>query len=168
MTASACFHWRRAPRCGASRRCAPRSTGRTPCSGTSGFPPAGSIQGRLDLDEAEAVCSAGRRARRRARLLARLVDKSLVAVETSTADAISAAGNVRQYALEKLGESREACDNVRTRHRDYYTSKAAELDAPSQIETTSSGSSGRNSSSPISARLSAGASRRAISSGRWN
>ena len=34
---------------------------------------------------------------------------------------------VRQYALEKLGESGEA-DTVRTRHRDYYTSMAALLD----------------------------------------
>ena len=36
---------------------------------------------------------------------------------------------VRQYALEKLGESGEA-DAVRTRHRDYYTSLAAAVDAP--------------------------------------
>jgi hypothetical protein len=36
---------------------------------------------------------------------------------------------VRQYALEKLGESGEA-DPVRARHRDYYTSLAALLDAP--------------------------------------
>ena len=36
---------------------------------------------------------------------------------------------VRQYALEKLGESGEA-DTVRTRHRDHYTAMAALLDAP--------------------------------------
>ncbi len=36
---------------------------------------------------------------------------------------------VRQYAQEKLGESGEA-DDVRSRHRDYYTSIAALLDAP--------------------------------------
>jgi len=36
---------------------------------------------------------------------------------------------VRQYALEKLGESGEA-DAVRTRHRDHYTAMAAVLDAP--------------------------------------
>src|SRR6202044_3754922 len=36
---------------------------------------------------------------------------------------------VRQYALEKLGESGEA-DAVRSRHRDYYASIAAGLDAP--------------------------------------
>ena len=36
---------------------------------------------------------------------------------------------VRQYALEKLGESGEA-DAVRARHRDHYTAMAAVLDAP--------------------------------------
>jgi len=36
---------------------------------------------------------------------------------------------VRQYALEKLGESGEA-DAVRTRHRDHYTTLAAAVDAP--------------------------------------
>ena len=36
---------------------------------------------------------------------------------------------MRQYALEKLGESGEA-DAVRARHRDYYTALAALLDAP--------------------------------------
>jgi DNA-binding CsgD family transcriptional regulator len=36
---------------------------------------------------------------------------------------------VRQYALEKLGESGEA-DAVRSRHRDYYTAMAAVFDAP--------------------------------------
>ena len=37
---------------------------------------------------------------------------------------------MRQYALEKLGESGEA-DAVRSRHRDHYTSVAALLDTPS-------------------------------------
>jgi DNA-binding CsgD family transcriptional regulator len=36
---------------------------------------------------------------------------------------------MRQYAMEKLGESGEA-DAVRTRHRDYYTALAALLDTP--------------------------------------
>jgi len=36
---------------------------------------------------------------------------------------------LRQYALEKLGESGEA-DTVRSRHRDHYTAMAAVLDAP--------------------------------------
>ena len=40
---------------------------------------------------------------------------------------------VRQYALEKLGESGEA-DAVRARHRDYYTTLAALLDALTQAD----------------------------------
>ena len=36
---------------------------------------------------------------------------------------------MRQYALEKLGESGQA-DAVRARHRDYYSSMAALLDTP--------------------------------------
>jgi len=38
---------------------------------------------------------------------------------------------VRQYALEKLGESNEA-DEVRTRHRDHYTALAVRLHAPAR------------------------------------
>jgi hypothetical protein len=38
---------------------------------------------------------------------------------------------VRQYALEKLGESGEA-DEVRGRHRDHYTAIGARLDAPAE------------------------------------
>jgi predicted ATPase/class 3 adenylate cyclase/DNA-binding CsgD family transcriptional regulator len=59
--------------------------------------------------------------------LSLLVDKSLV-----VADDISGTmryrllESVRQYALEKLGESGEA-DAVRDRHRDHYTDRAAEL-----------------------------------------
>ena len=40
---------------------------------------------------------------------------------------------MRQYALEKLGESGEA-DAVRSRHRDHYTSMAALLDAPARTD----------------------------------
>jgi DNA-binding CsgD family transcriptional regulator len=39
---------------------------------------------------------------------------------------------VRQYALEKLGESGEA-GGVGSSHRDYYTAMAAELDAPASV-----------------------------------
>jgi predicted ATPase len=42
---------------------------------------------------------------------------------------------VRQYALEKLGESGEAVA-VGGRHRDYYTAMAAELDAPPGVGHT--------------------------------
>ena len=40
---------------------------------------------------------------------------------------------VRQYALEKLGESGEA-DTVRTGHRDHYTAMAAPLDMPAHTD----------------------------------
>ncbi len=59
-----------------------------------------------------------------------LVDKSLVvADDTGGRMRYRLLETVRQYALEKLGESGEA-DAVRSRHRDYYTAMAAELDAP--------------------------------------
>ncbi|OBI04363.1 transcriptional regulator [Mycobacterium scrofulaceum] len=59
--------------------------------------------------------------------LSLLVDKSLVvAEETGAGMRYRLLETVRQYAQEKLGESGES-DEVRTRHRDYYTAKAAEL-----------------------------------------
>ena len=59
-----------------------------------------------------------------------LVDKSLLNAETSGGRTrYRLLETVRQYALEKLGESGEA-DVVGGRHRDYFTSLAAELDAP--------------------------------------
>jgi DNA-binding CsgD family transcriptional regulator len=63
-------------------------------------------------------------------LLTLLVDKSLVVAENSGGRTrYRSLETVRQYALEKLGESGEA-DAARARHRDYYTSLAALLDAP--------------------------------------
>jgi DNA-binding CsgD family transcriptional regulator len=62
--------------------------------------------------------------------LSLLVDKSLVVADASGGRTrYRLLETVRQYALEKLGESGEA-DAVRTRHRDYFTSMAALLDAP--------------------------------------
>jgi predicted ATPase/class 3 adenylate cyclase/DNA-binding CsgD family transcriptional regulator len=59
-----------------------------------------------------------------------LVDKSLVvADDTGGRMRYRLLETMRQYALEKLGESGEA-DAVRARHRDYYTAMAALLDAP--------------------------------------
>ena len=59
-----------------------------------------------------------------------LVDKSLVVADDSGGRTrYRLLETVRQYALEKLGESGEA-DSVRSRHRDYYTALAALLDAP--------------------------------------
>ena len=59
-----------------------------------------------------------------------LVDKSLVVADDSGGRTrYRLLETVRQYALEKLGESGEA-DAVRARHRDHYTALAALLDAP--------------------------------------
>jgi predicted ATPase/class 3 adenylate cyclase/DNA-binding CsgD family transcriptional regulator len=61
-----------------------------------------------------------------------LVDKSLVLADgTGGRMRYRLLETMRQYALEKLGESGEA-DTVRTRHRDHYTSMATLLDAPGQ------------------------------------
>ncbi|MGZ8748729.1 MAG: ATP-binding protein, partial [Mycobacterium sp.] len=63
--------------------------------------------------------------------LSLLVDKSLVVVESlAEPTRYRMLETVRQYALEKLGESGEA-DIVRTRHRDYFAAQAALLDTPS-------------------------------------
>jgi predicted ATPase/class 3 adenylate cyclase/DNA-binding CsgD family transcriptional regulator len=63
-------------------------------------------------------------------LLTLLVDKSLVtAGESQGRTRYRLLETVRQYALEKLGESGEA-DAVRSRHCDHYTAIAAVLDAP--------------------------------------
>lgn len=60
-----------------------------------------------------------------------LVDKSLVVAENARGRTrYRMLEMVRQYALEKLGESGEA-DDVRGRHRDHYTALAAILDNPS-------------------------------------
>jgi predicted ATPase/class 3 adenylate cyclase/DNA-binding CsgD family transcriptional regulator len=59
-----------------------------------------------------------------------LVDKSLVvADDTGGRMRYRLLETVRQYALEKLGESGDA-DAVRARHRDHYTAIAGHLDAP--------------------------------------
>ena len=59
-----------------------------------------------------------------------LVDKSLVVAEDSRhGTRYRLLETVRQYAQEKLHESREGND-VRIRHRDHYTAMAALLDAP--------------------------------------
>ena len=86
--------------------------------------------GGFDLEAAQVVAGGGELERYQVLdQLTLLVDKSLV-----VADAIGGATRyrlletVRQYALEKLGESGEA-DGVRSRHRDHYTALAALLDA---------------------------------------
>jgi predicted ATPase/class 3 adenylate cyclase/DNA-binding CsgD family transcriptional regulator len=87
--------------------------------------------GGFDLDAAQAI--GGDAEVQRYQILdqlALLVDKSLVAAEnTRGRTRYRLLETVRQYALERLGESGEA-EVVRTRHRDYYTDMAAALENP--------------------------------------
>ncbi len=87
--------------------------------------------GGFDLDAAQTVAGSG--AVQRYQVLDQLtllVDKSLVVTDESAGRTrYRLLETVRQYALEKLGESGEA-DSVRSRHRDHYTGLAGRLDAP--------------------------------------
>jgi predicted ATPase/class 3 adenylate cyclase/DNA-binding CsgD family transcriptional regulator len=87
--------------------------------------------GGFDFDAAQTVASGGEVERFQVLdLLTLLVDKSLVVADDSRGRTrYRLLETVRQYALEKLGESGEA-DAVRARHRDHYTAMAAVLDAP--------------------------------------
>ena len=82
--------------------------------------------GGFDLDAAQAVAGGGEVERFQVLdQLTLLVDKSLVVADDSGGRTrYRLLETVRQYALEKLGESGEA-DAVRARHRDYYTALAA-------------------------------------------
>ena len=91
--------------------------------------------GGFDLDAAQAV-GGGVDMQRYQVLdqLALLVDKSLVVADnTGGRTRYRLLETVRQYALEKLGESGEA-DAVRSRHRDHYTGLAAVLDTPARTD----------------------------------
>jgi predicted ATPase/class 3 adenylate cyclase/DNA-binding CsgD family transcriptional regulator len=85
----------------------------------------------FDLDAAQTVAGGGDVQRYQVLdQLTLLVDKSLVVADDSRGRTrYRLLETVRQYALEKLGESGEA-DAVRSRHRDYYTALAAAVDAP--------------------------------------
>jgi predicted ATPase/class 3 adenylate cyclase/DNA-binding CsgD family transcriptional regulator len=89
------------------------------------------FMGGFDLSAARAV--AGGTEIERYQILDQLtllVDKSLVVADnTGGRMRYRLLETMRQYALEKLGESGEA-DIVRTRHRDHYTALAGQLDAP--------------------------------------
>ncbi|OBF85024.1 transcriptional regulator [Mycobacterium sp. 852002-51163_SCH5372311] len=91
--------------------------------------------GGFDLDAARAVAGADGVERYQVLdQLSLIVDKSLVVAEkTSGSTRYRLLETVRQYAQEKLGESGEA-DAMRSRHRDYYTSMAAVLDAPARSD----------------------------------
>src|SRR6202012_6206659 len=93
------------------------------------------FMGGFDLDGAQSVCGGGDVERYQVLdQLALLVDKSLVVADHSAARTrYRLLETVRQYALEKLGESGEA-DAVRARHRDHYTALAALLDAPGRTD----------------------------------
>jgi predicted ATPase/DNA-binding CsgD family transcriptional regulator len=90
------------------------------------------FMGGFDLDAAQDVCGGGVLSRHQILdQLTLLVDKSLVVAESATGRTrYRLLETIRQYAMEKLGESGEA-DAVRDSHRDHYTSMAAELDTPS-------------------------------------
>jgi len=90
--------------------------------------------GGFDLEAAEAVAGGGDVKRFQVLdILTLLVDKSLVVAEsTSGATRYRLLETVRQYALEKLGESGQA-DAARARHRDFYTALAAMLDTPAPV-----------------------------------
>src|SRR5271168_2429996 len=87
--------------------------------------------GGFDLDAARAAAGSGDVERYQTLdVLTLLVDKSLVVADDRAGRTrYRLLETVRQYALEKLGESGEA-DAVRARHRDHYTAMAAVLDAP--------------------------------------
>ena len=87
--------------------------------------------GGFDLAAAQAVAGGGEVERYQVLdQLTLLVDKSLVVADDAGGRTrYRLLETVRQYALEKLGESGEA-DAVRARHRDHYTALAAQLDAP--------------------------------------
>jgi predicted ATPase/class 3 adenylate cyclase/DNA-binding CsgD family transcriptional regulator len=83
--------------------------------------------GGFDAAAAEAVASGGEVGSHQiVDLLALLVDKSLVGADEGRYRMLE---TVRQYGLEKLGESGEA-DEVRTRHRDHYLDTVQVLNTP--------------------------------------
>ena len=91
------------------------------------------FMGGFDLDAAQAVGASSEVERYQLLdVLTLLFDKSLVVAEDSGgAMRYRLLETVRQYALEKLGESGEA-DDVRSRHCDHYTAGATMLDLQGQ------------------------------------
>jgi predicted ATPase/class 3 adenylate cyclase/DNA-binding NarL/FixJ family response regulator len=93
------------------------------------------FMGGLDIAAAQAVAGGGDIERHQViDLMALLVDKSLVTAEhTNGPTRYGLLETMRQYALEKLGESGDA-DVVRTRHRDHYSALAATIDSPGETD----------------------------------
>jgi predicted ATPase/class 3 adenylate cyclase/DNA-binding CsgD family transcriptional regulator len=93
------------------------------------------FMGGFDLDAAQTVCGDSDVERYQTLdQLTLLIDKSLVVAEDShLGTRYRMRETMRQYGLEKLGESGEA-SAVRARHRDYYTALAAVLDSPGRTD----------------------------------
>jgi predicted ATPase/class 3 adenylate cyclase/DNA-binding CsgD family transcriptional regulator len=91
--------------------------------------------GEFDLEAALAVGSFGGLERHQALdQLALLVDKSLVVgQDVNQITRYRLLETIRQYALEKLGESGEAPE-TRGRHRDYYTQHATQLSLTNGVD----------------------------------
>lgn len=89
------------------------------------------FMGGFDLEAAQAVCGDSDVERYQTLdQLTLLIDKSLVVAEDTRLGArYKMLETIRQYALERLGESGEA-DAVRGRHRDHYIAIATLLDSP--------------------------------------
>ncbi|HVQ50773.1 MAG TPA: adenylate/guanylate cyclase domain-containing protein, partial [Mycobacterium sp.] len=92
--------------------------------------------GGFDLDAAQAVAGGDDVERYQVLdMLTLLVDKSLVVAEESRGRTrYRLLETMRQYALEKLGESREA-NEIRTRHRDFFLATAAQMDDTARSDT---------------------------------
>ena len=127
------------------------------------------FMGGFDLDAAQAV--AGDHEVERYQVLDQLsllVDKSLVVAENADGRTrYRLLETVRQYALEKLGESGEA-DQVADRHRDHYTAMAERLDAPAGTSYEQLASRRQKSRSTTCVRRSPGAAKTTTSRTRWN
>ncbi len=90
------------------------------------------FMGGFDLEAAQTVCADSEVERYQTLdQLTLLIEKSLVVADDTTLGGARyrMLETVRQYALEKLGESGEA-DAVRSRHRDHYAAMATLLDMP--------------------------------------
>lgn len=86
------------------------------------------FHGGFDVDAAQAVAAADAERYQVLDQLTLLVDKSLVLAEDArNGTRYRLLETVRQYAQEKLHESREG-DQIRARHRDHYSATAALLD----------------------------------------
>jgi predicted ATPase/class 3 adenylate cyclase/DNA-binding CsgD family transcriptional regulator len=93
------------------------------------------FMGGLDIAAAQDVAGGGDIERHQViDLMSLLVDKSLVTAEyTNGPTRYGLLETMRQYALEKLGESGDS-DVVRTRHRDHYSALAATIDIPGETD----------------------------------